>query len=442
MAGLLKNLPGVLGGAKSSVASVASSVDADDFADFATAASPVAPSHAASSAAFDSAASSPTPKGTFSGFGQGLQGRPYTKWYRVWERVTVADFYQELVILPVIVLVILVNVWGGRANKKRAAQWAQSNLPQLESEYAAVGFGRKGANGQPTSLWREKSKNEYITYATGRQNVAFLDVKLTLYKRYNPFIWLMELVASFLMDSMEAPMERLEATAYAFDGKEKSIVPAQAQNQASQHKDSTFDGFVWAVVHKDKMRQLRKDRFDVSLASQKDHPKLPQWATVMSESAEITEALLTPELVKAVTAVGDEFEALIVTDMPIDAPKKLNELVPKKRVELHTRLSTGPAAAELFAHFLRIPDQLVSGAHFRPEAMRKVRQTREEEVRKIKKVDDEEKALERREASDKLKKEERDRKLSRMSADEQKKFLEKEKEKTQRKQTKKQTMRG
>ncbi|KAI5362566.1 Putative PAT complex subunit CCDC47 protein [Septoria linicola] len=441
MAGFLKNLQGVLGGAKSSVASVASSADADDFADFATAASPVAPSHAAS-AAFEAVSARPTPKGTFSGLGNGLAGRPYTKWYRVWERVTIADFYQELFIIPVIIVVILVNLWGSRANKKRAAEWAAGHLPHLEREFAAVGFGAKRADGQPGLLWKEKSKNEYSTYATGRQNVAYLDVKLTLYKRYNPFLWFGELVASFLVDSVEPPQERLEATAYAFDGREKSMVPAQAQNQSSQHKDSTFDGFVWAIVHKDKMRQLRNDRYDVSLATQKDHPKLPQWATVMSESAEITEALLTPELVKVVTAAGDDLEALIITDQPVDAPSKLNELIPKKRVQLLTRLSTSPAAADLFAYFLRLPDQLVTGAHFRPEALRKVRATREEEIRKIRKIDDDEKALERREASDKLKKEERDRKLSRMSADDQKKFLEKEKEKTQRKQTKKQTMRG
>lgn len=111
-------------------------------------------------------------------------------------------------------------------------------------------------------------------------------------------------------------------------------------------------------------------------------------------------------------------------------------------MQLLTRLSTSQAAADLFAYFLRLPDQLVTGAHFRPEALRKVKATREEEIRKIRKIDDDGKALERREASDKLKKEERERKLGRMSADEQKKFLEKEKEKTQRKQTKKQSMRG
>jgi hypothetical protein len=42
----------------------------------------------------------------------------------------------------------------------------------------------------------------------------------------------------------------------------------------------------------------------------------------MSESAEITDALLTPELIKAVTEAGEDLEAMIITDQPIDAPKK------------------------------------------------------------------------------------------------------------------------
>jgi hypothetical protein len=88
------------------------------------------------------------------------------------------------------------------------------------------------------------------------------------------------------------------------------------------NKDSTYDGFVWAIVHKDRMKTLREDRYDVSLTSTKDHPSLPAWATIMSESAQITDALLTPELIKAVKEAGEDLEALIVTDQPVDAPRK------------------------------------------------------------------------------------------------------------------------
>ena len=53
------------------------------------------------------------------------------------------------------------------------------------------------------------------------------------------------------------------------------------------------------------------------------------------------------------------------------------------------------ASTALFAYFLRLPDILVQTAHYRPEALRKIKQTREEEQLKIKKADEDEKAEER-----------------------------------------------
>lgn len=235
--------------------------------------------------------------------------------------MTIQDFYQELVIIPVIILVVLVNLWGTRANRAKAKKWISVHAPILESEFSSVGFdGTKNTGGAqaPEDLIKEKSKYEYITYATGRQNTAFLDVKITLWKRYNPIIWFGEIIVGFFLESMPAPVERVESTAWCFDGKEKALVPGE---RTQGNKDSSFDGFVWAVVHKDKMKQLRDDRYDLSLTTTKDHPKLPVWATIMSESAEVTDAMLTPDLLKAIEQCDEALEALIVTDQPIDAPK-------------------------------------------------------------------------------------------------------------------------
>lgn len=116
----------------------------------------------------------------------------------------------------------------------------------------------------------------------------------------------------------------------------------------------------------------------------------------------------------------------------------LNELVPKKRVNLNLRFNTPrsgtpPPSLPIFSYFLRMSDQLVSSAHFRPEVMRRVRVTREEESKKIKKLTEAETADERKSAADKVKLDARNAKLKGMSADQQRKFLEKEKEKSQRK---------
>lgn len=89
-----------------------------------------------------------------------------------------------------------------------------------------------------------------------------------------------------------------------------------------------------------------------------------------------------------------------------------------------------------------MPDNLVSTGHFRPEVMRRVRTTRDDETKKIKKQLELEQADERKLDADKKKKEERDRKMRGMNADEQRKFLEREKEKSMRKGMGRKTMKA
>lgn len=257
----------------------------------------------------------------------------YTKWYRVWERTKPSDFLAEAIITPFLILAVLVHLWGTRKNKNKAKKWIKAHKPALDAEYAHVGFDRPTSAGglnanelDPTAVLKEKTAQEFSTYATGRQNVAFLDVKLNLLKRYNPLILGPELLLSSLFDSVSAPVERLDAVAYVFDGRERDFVPAPAGDteliDRAKGGNSTFDGFVWAIVNKNRMRKLRDERYDASLTYTKDHSKLPNWVTVMSESAEVTEMMLTSELIKAVEQAGDVFEYLLVTDQPIDKPMK------------------------------------------------------------------------------------------------------------------------
>jgi len=111
----------------------------------------------------------------------------------------------------------------------------------------------------------------------------------------------------------------------------------------------------------------------------------------------------------------------------------LDDLVSKKRLQLNLLVGNESASKPILSAFLRLPDHLVSGAHFRAEVLRRVKATRDEETKKIRKLDELEKAEGRKTNSDKAKKEEREKKLKGMSADEQRKFLDKERDKDQRK---------
>ncbi|KAL8865018.1 MAG: hypothetical protein Q9174_007117, partial [Haloplaca sp. 1 TL-2023] len=173
MANFVKNLFG------GSPAAPAQSATDDDFADYASAPSPSPiydPDTSSSTAdAFPDISTQPTPV-------------PYTKWYRVWERASPRDFQAEAIILPFIIFLALLHLWGRRANKRKVKVWAAVHTPLLEKEYSSVGFDSRrssfkdemveGGADVAQGLLKEKAANEYITYATGRQNVAFLDAKI------------------------------------------------------------------------------------------------------------------------------------------------------------------------------------------------------------------------------------------------------------------------
>ncbi|OAL40223.1 hypothetical protein AYO20_00643 [Fonsecaea nubica] len=453
-------------GPKPSQAPVAA--DDADFADFAAAPAPSPVSIPVSPA--DAQAATAT--------GAAVEGRPvvYTKWYRVWERTQLSDFTMEGILIPFILLALLVHFWGTRTNRRKAKKWMGVHAPLLEREFAVVGYGaipntestadggvspgdasffkevvkNKGDN-ISEDLLKEKTAWEYESYATGRQNVAFMDIQIYLKRRMNPMMMLAEEVTGMFIDSVKPKPERMEAVIYTFDGKEKEFVPpavpgSEEVGKAKSVGNSTYDPFVFAVVNKLAMRKLREERYDISLTFTKDHAKLPEWATCMSESAEISDWMLTKELVDAIKEAGpDHFQYLVVTDQPHDKPTNLNETVPKKRLQISLRLpSDGNYLPTLpvFAAFLRLPDFLVSQSRLRPEVLRKINSIREQEKSKLKKISDKEAEEERLRQLDKMKKEERERKMKGMSAEEQRKFLERENEKSRKKQEKKMTRRG
>ncbi|KAI1330426.1 DUF1682 domain protein [Xylariaceae sp. FL0255] len=430
MADFLKN---IIGGGKPEDTPTAKADS--DFADFAEAPAP-AP------LPFETPAAGATPGGPVP------TAVPYTKWYNVHERHSLSEFRTEGLILFMIAVVFTFHLIGSKLNRNKAKSWAKAHAPVLTSEYAVVGFERKSATvGEPEKIVKEKSLFEFASYATGRQNVAFMDVKISLMRRFNPLQLIAEYGTGFLFESSPTPEDSAGVAIYPFDGKESMIVPGVPGSTELRSKDSksSFDGFVWALVNKEKMKKLRDERYDVSITFTKDHPKLPLWCTVMSESAEITQALLTDELIAAVEEAGDLLDYLIISDQPTEKPTKVEEAAPRKRLFLKYRLPSSnnyENLLPLFSYFLRLPDTLVSVAHFRGEVMRKVKNVREENLKQITKAAEDEKAEERAMERDKAKKAKRDAELSALDAKAQKKYLEKEKEKEMRKMAKKQTQRG
>ncbi|KAH8890799.1 DUF1682-domain-containing protein [Thozetella sp. PMI_491] len=447
MASVLNNL---FGGPKSAETPVPSADS--DFADFAEAPEP-APEYTFN------------PTGTLGGAGPDPTARPYTKWYNIHERHSISDFKAEGIIMAGIAFVLVLHLFGARLNRNKAKKWIRAHATTLSTEFALVGFDGVPAAAADKSggdlvealadanvskgdrLLKEKSLFEFATYATGRANVAFLDVKLTLMKRFNPFQTIAETGLGFFFDSMGTPEDTMEAIMYPFDGKESQLVPGLpgAAELRARDAKSAYDSFVWAIVNKDRMKQVREDRYDVSLTFTKDNNKLPVWLTVMTESAEITDAMLTPELIAAVEAAGDRLDYLIITDQPTEKPRTISETTPRKRLFLKYRLPSNndyQPLLPLFQCFTRLPDVLVQSAHFRPAVVSKVKTVREDAIKQIQKVDEDEKAEERALEKEKARKIKRDQELNALDAKAQKRYLEKEREKEMRKSMKRQTQRA
>lgn len=427
MADFLKN---AFGGVKDVPAAKVDS----DFADFAGAPDPV-PEPAPASGTLAATASSTTV--------------PWTAWYNVHERHSLSEFKFEGIVLLVGGLILVLHLFGARLNRNKARAFIRAHAPALVGEFACVGFAGQpntlSGDVEPESLLKEKSLFEFATYATGRQNIAFADVKLTLTKKFNPLVLGFETVAAYFWDTMfDMPYDVAEVYIYPFDGQEARTVPGYPP--VAKDAKSSYDSFVWAVVNKDVMQKVREARYDVSLTATKESPKLPNWLTVMSESAEITDALLTPELIAAITAAGeDSFEFLLITDQPTDKPKTLDETKPSKRILLKYRLPGNNdynALNRLFNYTLHLPDFLVQHGSFRPEVLRKVRATRDNMSKELRKAAKEEKNEERILEREKAKKAKRDAELAALDAKAQKKYLEKEQTKEMRKAQKKQVTRA
>ncbi|OBT93826.1 hypothetical protein VE01_08501 [Pseudogymnoascus verrucosus] len=438
-------IQGLFGGSKDDQPKV---VADNDFADFASAPEPTPASFAA-------------PAGTTPLAATATPALPYTKWYNIHERHSLSEFKGEGYILLLLLALGTIHILGTRANRRRARGWAVAHAPVLHNEFALVGFApqQPGAGdaegeglaraiekaGKDGEVLKEVGLSNFLGYATGRLNVAFLDIEIDLLKRYNPVLQFIENAAGFFFESMPAPVERVSAILYPFDGKEALTVPGLPGMAELKGGKSGYDNFVWAVVHKDRMRQLRDERYDVSITVTKDHPRLPEWATVMSESAEITEAMLTPALVAAVEKAGEAFEHLIITDQPTDQPLSVDETVSKKRVYLSLRLPASGDYEEtlpIFTYFIQLADFLVEKAHFRPEVMKKVKGGREDVVKRLVKADTDGKAEERALEREKAKKAKRDKELAGLDAKAQKKFLEKEKEREMKRSMKKGSQKG
>lgn len=287
-------------------------------------------------------------------------------------------------------------------------------------------FARFGVNAK--DLYVKDSSEHFSSYASGRDNIAKVDVTIALKPRHNLFVWILEYVLSYFLESVVAPIDRVDFV----------ITPSN---------DVSYDNFIFAIAAKLGMNDSRKFNYYLSLTKTTDSDILPPSFVFMGEVNEIQENVFTDSLKEALTVeTANLIKYIAFTDQPAEKPITIADLAPRRRIVITTGITKNKKQLQQFALVLQsvfdIVDDLVLGKiTFRPETLKKVLKTRENELGKINKILDdykkekvaEEKAVKKREDL---------KSLRNLSADEQVKLEKKANEKKQRKLAKKQKQRA
>ncbi|KAG5362178.1 UPF0674 endoplasmic reticulum membrane protein [Yarrowia sp. C11] len=345
------------------------------------------------------------------------------------DRLLHYDWSKEAFILAFIVFYVGLFYFGASLNKKKINGWVDANKAVLASQFHQVGANPVGVKDRKILV--ADTPSNFTTYATGRVNIDSLTAKSKLKTRQNILTLLFEYVFSFFMDAIPVPADEVTIS-------------------LKINKSANVPDGIWAIVHKDAMRKAREDLYFLSLTKTSDSEKLPVSCVFMSENSELTEKLYNPALKELLTETAPFFRYLAITDLPAERPNKASEYEKSlvgatKTVVLKLNIPSGATDLAKTAQLLEAAVNLVDTAaklNLRPEVAKKIRATRESEIKKIQKVADEERAEEEAEKRAAAKKEAETKAITSLSPEAQRKAEQKLREKEARKAQKKQTRKG
>jgi hypothetical protein len=197
--------------------------------------------------------------------------------------------------------------------------------------------------------------------------------------------------------------------------------------------------FVWAVVTKDELKNIRDGRWDLTFTKTSENNALPPNMSAMSEFADVTDSILKNTQILAALKdpkIAPYFRSLSVTDQPRERPSKLSS--PEKHVILDLVCPSPSHAVDLSALVnatFSFIDSL-SKISLRPETKTKLKKARETFEKQLKveaeqsKKEELEQAREDQKAAKRKAEEER---VSKLPASEQQKILERERKRSFRK---------
>ncbi|KAH8105825.1 DUF1682-domain-containing protein [Cristinia sonorae] len=343
-----------------------------------------------------------------------------------------ALFQFEIFLLAAVLLYTALYFIGRSANVRRANKWFDAHLELYQSQFTKP--HQKGGLTQD-------GNSDFFVFSTGRRAIKALHTTFTLRPRHDFF----QLIYQTLWGFVELDYRVNDVVELTFTFKDSASVP----------------DCVWAIVAKDELKGIRSKRWDLTFTKTTENPNLPTSLTVMSEFADITENLLKTHgplslsTVLSNPAVLPYFRSLSLTDQPRTRPYAP---VPASERGKHLILSlnippSGTATLPLVQAVFQLVD-IIAGeggwgigkspltskgpgvglnGSLRPETRSKLKKAREELDKELKEELAKEKREEQAEEKAAAKRKAEEERLSRLSASEQKKALEREKKRLMRK---------
>ncbi|GJJ07468.1 hypothetical protein Clacol_001670 [Clathrus columnatus] len=327
-----------------------------------------------------------------------------------------AQFKIEAAFLGFILVYAVVWLLGRRQNHLRAMAWFDAHKALLETQFS---------NPLPkTGLIVQDGPRDFFNYSTGRRGLRALHTTAQLRPRQDALSMLIDFCWT-LYDLKYTPKDEIQL--------DFTLQPS-----------SGTPGLVWAIIKKDEMTNMRRERFDLGFTKGAEFAGLPDDVYVFSEAADITESLLkyTSNLPLAKLLHSDAahkyFRSLFITDQPAERPEGVIPASERFRHVILTLDAPPPSDAAATIPLVEICfaliDVLDSKLPLRPETKLKLKTRREEVEEELKKEARKEKDDEQEENKRLAKKKAEEEKLARLSATEQKKFEEKERKKALRRQ--------
>ncbi|KAI5950516.1 hypothetical protein CANMA_005176 [Candida margitis] len=336
----------------------------------------------------------------------------------VWQRIQLKDWRVEFFTLGFTLIFVALFKAGDLYNQSKVTKFLNNVKPTFAKQFFQFGVA-------PNKLYIKDSSENYSSYATGRLNIAKVDLKFVLAPRHNLFLWIMEVLLGLFTSNVQPPQDTVEVV----------ITPS-----------GKYDNFISAVVSKLGMNDARKANYFLSLCKTTDSPNLPESFVYMSEAHEFQDKLTTTEFKQALTLPSASFIKFVAfTDQPEAKPESLRDFLPNRRVIIRLSLTTSKSDHKVIGEVLdavfnvvdKLSDQAIT---FKPETVKRIVKTRDAEIEKYKKLEQEIKNEKLAEEQSKLKREERD-KLRNLSREEQLKADKKAQEKKQKRLQKKQRVR-